>query len=217
MTESPMLVLRALGALLTYPRPELRAGLPEIAAAVRASPLIAPPDRTALQGLIELLAAADPLWTEEQYVEMFDRRRATSLHLFEHVHGDTRDRGEAMVELKALYERGGFRLATGELPDFLPVLLEYLSCRGLAEARAMLGDCAHILRTVGEALLQRGSSYSAVFQALLDVADEPGLDRDAAARRPSETEDLDRDWIEQPAFGPQSCDTPGSAPDHGRS
>lgn len=216
MSDAPMIVLRALGALLTYPRPELRDALPEIVEALRVSSLIAPQDRVALEGLIELLADADPLWTEEHYVEMFDRRRATSLHLFEHVHGDTRERGHAMVELKALYERAGFSLATSELPDFLPVILEYLSYRDLAEAKAMLGDCAHILRTVGEALLQRGSNYSAIFQALLDIAGEAGLDRSVVSRRETEAEDLDRDWVEQPAFGQQPCDATSSAPAHGR-
>lgn len=213
MTESPMLVLRALGALVTYPRSDLRGALPEIAEVLRASPLIAPPDRGALNGLIELLADADPLWSEEHYVEMFDRRRATSLHLFEHVHGDTRARGDAMVELKSLYERAGFSLAANELPDYLPVVLEYLSCRDLAEAKAMLGDCAHILRAVGEALLQRGSNYSAVFQALLDIAGEPGLDQSTAARGVNEAEDLDREWVEEPAFGPQPA---AAAPQNGR-
>src|SRR6185437_12004291 len=95
-------------------------------------------------------------------------------------------RGEAMVELKAVYERAGFRLAAKELPDYLPVVLEYLSCRSLAEARDMLGDCAHILGMIGEA----------------------GLDESAAARRGAEAEDLDRDWFEEPAF---ASDGPAAA------
>jgi len=215
MNDSPMIVLRALGALLTYPRPELRDALPEIAEVLRVSPLITRQDRTALAGLVELLGDADPLWTEEQYVDMFDRGRATSLHLFEHVHGDTRARGDAMVDLKALYERAGFSVTANELPDYLPVVLEYLSCRDLTEAKAMLSDCAHILRAVGEALHRRGSTYSVIFQALLTVAGEAALDRKAASRRTSESEDLDREWIEQPAFGPQLPDSTGSAPDIG--
>jgi nitrate reductase delta subunit len=201
MAEREMIVLRALGALLGYPRPELREALPEIAAAIGASALIAPRERAALLGLVELLANADPLWAEARYVELFDRGRAVSLYLFEHVHGDARDRGSAMVELKAIYEAAGFRLVAQELPDYLPVVLEYLSCRSAREARDMLGDCAHILRAVGEALLQRGSPYSAVLEALLRITGETGLDA-KAARRPAEPEDLDRDWFEEPAFAP---------------
>lgn len=204
MNTADMIVLRALGALLSYPRPELREALPEIGAAVQASPLLGAKDRAALQGLVELLVESDPLWSEERYVELFDRGRATSLHLFEHVHGDARDRGQAMIELKTLYEEAGFRLTANELPDYLPVVLEYLSCRDLAEAKDMLGDCAHILRTVGEALLQRKSCYAAVFQALLSIAGEAGLDPKAAHRKAAESEDLDSDWAEQPAFAPQA-------------
>lgn len=201
--DPAMLVFRALAALLAYPTAGLRAALPEIAAAVRESPLLPAHDRREVLSLVELLADADPLWAEERYVELFDRGRATSLHLFEHVHGDARDRGEAMVELKEVYARAGLELAANELPDYVPVVLEYLSCRDMAEAREMLGDCARILRAVGEALLQRRSRYGVVFQALLSMIGETGLDAKAAARRGSEKEDLDRDWFEEPAFAPQ--------------
>jgi nitrate reductase molybdenum cofactor assembly chaperone NarJ/NarW len=210
MKSADMIVLRALGALLAYPSPALREALPEIEAAIAAAPLIGVKDRQALLGLIELLRDSDPLWSEERYVELFDRGRATSLHLFEHVHGEARDRGEAMVELKSLYERGGFALTANELPDYLPVVLEYLSCRDLAETRDMLGDCAHILRRIGEALLQRQSAYAAVFASLLAIAGQDGLDTKAAAQRSAEPEDLDQDWEEQPAFA-----TPTHAPSEG--
>jgi nitrate reductase delta subunit len=105
-----------------------------------------------------------------------------------------------MVELKSLYERAGFRLNTPELPDHLPVLLEYLSCREIAEVRDMLGDCADIVRAIGEALAKRGSRYAAVFEALLAIAKAPPLDRRRAAAAPAERIDLDRDWPERPAF-----------------
>jgi nitrate reductase delta subunit len=200
MPQSDLIILRALGALVAYPRPELRAALPEIADAVRTSPLIDANDCRALLGLVELLTRSDPLSAEERYVELFDRGRATSLYLFEHVHGDARDRGNAMVELRTIYERAGFRLTANELPDYLPVLLEYLSCRDMADAREMLSDCAHVLRSVGEALLARGSPYNSVFQTLLNIVKEPGLDTKAARSRAVEREDLDRDWFEQPAF-----------------
>lgn len=201
-----MIVLRALGALLSYPGQDLRDSLPEIAAQVTASPLVGSEDRAALLGLIELLRDADPLWTEERYVEVFDRGRATSLHLFEHVHGEARDRGQAMVELKSLYERAGLAFTANELPDYLPAVLEYLSCRDLAEAKAMLGDCSHILRAIGEALLERQSCYAAVFQALLSIADKDGLNPKASRPKIDVTEDLDQTWEERPPFaGPASA------------
>jgi nitrate reductase delta subunit len=197
---SDLLLLRALGALLTYPRGELLAALPEIADAIEASPMLPAAERDRLAELIAELRGGDPLLVEERYVQLFDRGRATSLHLFEHVHGESRDRGSAMVDLVAIYERAGLRLAHNELPDYLPVVLEYLSCRDLAEARAMLEDCAHILRGIGEALAQRGSRYAAVPSAVLAAAGLPGLDWSRATEPAPVEPPLDEEWADAPAF-----------------
>ena len=196
-----MIVLRALSALLSYPRDDLRQALPEIADAIHNSPLVATREREGLMALIEELAAGDLLETEERYVELFDRGRATSLHLFEHLHGEGRDRGDAMVELKRLYEHAGFELSTGELPDYLPVVLEYLSCRDLAEARDVLSDCAHLLKVIARALMTRNSAYASVMQALLVIAGEAPVDIRSVPRVYESVENLDRDWFEEPAFG----------------
>ena len=196
-----MIVLRALSALLSYPRDDLRQALPEIADAIHNSPLVAARERDGLMVLIEELAAGDLLETEERYVELFDRGRATSLHLFEHLHGESRDRGEAMVELKRLYEHAGFELSTGVLPDYLPVVLEYLSCRDLAEARGVLSDCAHLLKVIARALMTRNSAYASVMQALLVIAGEAPVDIRSVPRVYESVENLDRDWFEEPAFG----------------
>jgi nitrate reductase delta subunit len=195
-----MIVLRALGVLLSYPRQDLRQALPEIAETIRTSPLIAKRQREGLMVLIDELASADLLMAEERYVELFDRGRATSLNLFEHLHGESRDRGDAMVELKRCYERAGFELATRELPDHLPVVLEYLSCRGTTEAGAMLRDCAHLLKRIGGALIARESPYAAVIQALLVIAGEAPLNPAAVPRVADHDDNLDRDWFEQPAI-----------------
>jgi nitrate reductase molybdenum cofactor assembly chaperone NarJ/NarW len=197
-----VIVLRALAALLSYPSEELRRALPEIADAISRSPLVLPRELKGILALIDTLAEGDLLEKEERYVELFDRGRAASLNLFEHLHGDSRDRGTAMIELKRLYESAGFELATRELPDYLPVVLEYLSCRSLAEARAMLSDCAHILKAIAAALIARGSNYSAVLQTLIAMAGEAPVDTAASQLRAcGQTEDLDREWAEEPAFG----------------
>ncbi|HVY58510.1 MAG TPA: nitrate reductase molybdenum cofactor assembly chaperone [Xanthobacteraceae bacterium] len=220
-----MIVLRAFSALLSYPTQELRDALPEIGDCVRGSPLVSAGEREPLLRLVDDLAAGDLLDIEARYVDLFDRGRATSLNLFEHLHGDSRDRGQAMVELKRHYEKAGFELASRELPDFLPMVLEYLSCRDIEEARDMLADCAHILRRIGEALFARDSSYAAVFQALLAIAREPLIDTAAVRRIPEPPiEHLDREWAEPPAFGgdPQNATpatvSPSAARDlrHGR-
>lgn len=200
-----MIALRALAALLSYPSPDLRLALPEIAEVLLVAPRIPQADRDALAALIREIAESDQLEAEERYVALFDRGRSASLNLFEHLHGDARDRGQAMVELKQMYEQAGFLLTTPELPDHLPVLLEYLSERDAAEVKDVLGDCAHIVRSIGEALLKRKSRYAAVPQAILRIAGEPPLDPVRAARRPKERLDPDRDWAERPAFGPDAA------------
>ena len=201
-------VLRALGALLTYPRQELLDALPEIQEALNASSLLPSEEKSRLAELVGELSRGEPLELEERYVQLFDRGRATSLHLFEHLHGESRDRGSAMADLVQIYGAAGLELAANELPDYLPALLEYLSCRTLEETRAMLGDCAHIVRRIGEALAGRGSRYAAVPSAILALAREEGLDwSKAAAPLPAEPP-LDEQWAEAPAFGPGSADAP---------
>lgn len=202
MERGELIALKAIGTLLEYPRPEVRAALPEIAEVIAGARLLRPKDRQALIDLVEFIRATDPLLAEERYVSLFDRGRATSLHLFEHVHGEARDRGQAMVNLKAVYSAAGFDLTSRELPDYLPVVLEYLSCRDLTEAKAMLGDCAAILRRIGEALTARGSPYGAALQALLGFIGDAELEVKVAARARMAEEDLDAEWVERPAFAP---------------
>jgi nitrate reductase delta subunit len=195
-----MLIFKAFSALLSYPSAEMRQALPEIAGVVKASPLVGAHERENLLALIGEIGQGDLLAAEERYVDLFDRGRALSLHLFEHLHGDGRDRGAAMVELKALYAAAGFELASSELPDYLPVVLEYLSQRDMAEARDMLTDCAHIVRSIARSLIARRSPYSAVPQALLVIAGEKPVDAVGVKPVAEQPEALDRDWAELPAF-----------------
>lgn len=206
-----MIVFKALGALLTYPTPELLAALPEIGAVIEAERRIAREEKAALRELLERLKTADPLDAQERYVALFDRGRATSLHLFEHVHGESRERGPAMVDLMQVYARAGFTLAANELPDYLPALLEFLSRRPFSEAKEMLADCAHILRRLGDALRSRNSPYDAVPAALLTMIGEPGL----AAKTPGKgvgpeevtaEKPIDEEWLDAPViFGPEGA------------
>jgi nitrate reductase delta subunit len=199
MTRDPSLLLRALSALLAYPDAELRAALPEIADTVRDARAIDAALRERLVALVDEITASDPLEAEGRYVDLFDRGRRTSLNLFEHVHGDGRQRGPAMLELKQRYLDAGLEPVADELPDHLPLLLEYLSCRDAAEVRDTIGEIAHILRVLGNTLLKRRSRYAAVMAALLALGGEKGLD--AQAPVPPD-EDLDQAWEEKPAFAP---------------
>lgn len=199
-----MSTLKALSALLSYPTEELVRALPEIAQLFGQDQRLSAKDRDALTDLLAELLSADLLDAQEHYVEVFDRGRATALHLFEHVHGESRDRGQAMVDLTQVYARAGFHLAAHELPDYLPAMLEFLSYCPETEVRDMLGDCAHILRTIGETLQTRQSRYSAVFGALLSIVGEEGLS--PTAKRIAEPEkSLDEEWAEAPAFDGMAC------------
>jgi nitrate reductase delta subunit len=206
-----MIVFRALSALLSYPSKEMRQALPEIADAIRSALVITPAEQRGLLDLIDELGRDDLLAAEERYVDLFDRGRALSLNLFEHLHGESRGRGEAMVELKKIYERAGFELSANELPDYLPVVLEYLSCRDLTDAREMLADCAGILTTIGRSLVARQSRYAAVLQALIVVAGESPIDIAKIPPVMERTDTLDHDWVEQPAFAGAPV-TPAATP-----
>ncbi|MGH6760815.1 MAG: nitrate reductase molybdenum cofactor assembly chaperone [Phyllobacterium sp.] len=195
-----MIIFKAFSALLSYPTQDFRQALPEISAVIHSSPLVSARERHALSDLIAELGSGSQLEAEERYVDLFDRGRALSLHLFEHLHGESRDRGAAMVELKELYHQAGFGLSSPELPDYLPVVLEYLSCRDLAEAREMLADCAHILTSIGRSLIARQSRYAAVLQALIVIAGEKPIDMSKVPPVKEHLETIDRDWMEQPAF-----------------
>ena len=193
---------KALGALLGYPTAELIAALPEIDSVIDGERSLGRRERTALRALIDELAASDLIDAQQRYVALFDRGRATSLHLFEHVHGESRERGQAMVDLNAMYARAGLVLAANELPDYLPVLLEFASLQPAAVARDVFDDCAHILRSVGAALVRRDSRYAAVFAAVLALAGAPVLDLTPPPEAGPERS-LDEEWAEEPViFGP---------------
>ena len=122
-------------ALLAYPDAPLRGHLSELRELLRAQGTLSPSRMAEIEALIASIAHADPLDAEAHYVELFDRGRRTSLHLFEHVYGDSRERGQAMVDLAQTYEKAGLFLAEGELPDYLPAVLEFASTQPLREAR----------------------------------------------------------------------------------
>lgn len=201
--------LKALSLILSYPTPELQRAMPEIGGVLAADPRLIAAARRALRPLVEALATRDIYEVQETFVMLFDRSRTLSLNLFEHVHGESRDRGGAMVSLVETYRAGGFDPVTSELPDHLPVLLEFLATRPAAEAREVLADAAHIFEALNARLNRRQSPYGAVFASLLQLA---GVKADAAAVAemlalpdddPTDLEALDQVWEESEVrFGP---------------
>ena len=204
-----IVTLKALSALLTYPCAELQAAAPEIGPALAREGLLPPSARKALEPLLGELAAWDLMDLQERFVLLFDRSRTLSLNLFEHVHGESRERGQAMVDLLGMYRAGGFEPVGPELPDHLPILLEFLSLRPLPEARETLADAAHVLAALAERLERRGTPYAGVLRAVAALAAAPApaeLIAELAAAPEDDPEDLaalDAVWEEtQVAFGP---------------
>lgn len=201
--------LKAMSLLLSYPTRELQQAMPEIGAVLASDTRLTAAARRDLRPLVDALRDLDIYELEEQFVMLFDRSRTLSLNLFEHVHGESRDRGGAMVSLLETYREGGFDPDTSELPDHLPVLLEFLSTRPFVETQETLADAAHIFAALQERLQRRESAYAAVFAALLQIA---GVVADAEAvaelleqpeTDPEDLEALDEVWEESEVrFGP---------------
>ncbi len=196
--------LRVFAALLGYPDAQMRGYLPQMCELLRDERAVSAPRLAELEVLMDGLQRAEPLEAEAAYVELFDRGRATSLHLFEHVHGDSRDRGPAMIDLGQTYEKAGLILAEGELPDYLPAVLEFVSTQPPREARAFLGEMAHIFNAIFGALQQRESAYASVLGALLELAGEKSQPVKPAAEEP-----LDESWAEPVVF--DGCSSKGQA------
>ena len=201
--------LKSLSLILSYPTRELQAAMPEITAVLMSDRRLTTACRRGLAPLVDRLAEVDIYELEEAYTALFDRSRTLSLNLFEHVHGESRDRGGAMVSLVETYRAAGYEPATSELPDHLPVLLEFLSTRPPGEAQEMLADAAHILEAIETRLARKDNLYAGAFAAIVQLsgarADRAALAEllDEPETDPDDLEALDEVWEESEVrFGP---------------
>ncbi len=201
--------LKAISLLLSYPTKELQDAMPEIGAVLASDSRLTAAARRDLRPLVDALRTQDIYELEEQYVLLFDRSRTLSLNLFEHVHGESRDRGGAMVSLIENYREAGFEPATSELPDHLPVLLEFLATRPFNEVRETLTDAAHIFEALLTRLIRRESPYAPIFGALIQIAGAKANKKAVAELLelpeddPTDLAALDEVWEEtQVTFGP---------------
>ena len=199
-----MQILKVISLLLDYPTEQLLEARDELAAAIARAREISPQQRAALQELLALIGDNDLMDGQEHYGALFGRGRALSLLLFEHVHGESRDRGQAMVDMLAQYEAAGFAIGVKELPDYIPLYLEFLSTREDLVAREGLADIAHLLALLATRLDERESAYAGCFRALLQIAGvEPQQavaemrQQVAAEVRDDSLEALDKVWEEE--------------------
>lgn len=203
---------RALSRLLSYPEAQLQAEAKLCVDVARGEGLV--PERlvNALGKLAGYIEGGELYDVQAAYVDLFDRTRSASLHLYEHVHGESRERGPAMVGLVELYRAHGLEMDVSDLPDYLPVFLEFLSILPDTEAASLIGEAAHVLAAIEERLKKRQSLYRAVFGALLAISDRPA-DRLAVADLlsvedddPNDLDAIDKAWEEEAVtFGPETA------------
>lgn len=196
-----MSLLKLLGVLLDYPQDELWRHGDELLAAA-ADPGLPRPRREDLRRFVRDLLETDALLAQDRWLSTFDRGRSMSLLMFEHIHGESRDRGQAMVDLIGVYRQHGFELAARGLPDYLPLLLEYLGQRPPAESADWLKHVSHIVALLGARAAERQAPYAVLFDILVEMgAGGPDLRalRDRAREEPRDDtpETMDRLWEEE--------------------
>ncbi len=193
-----MRTLRVLARLLAYPTAELRQAAPELRAVLAEEGALSAKHRAALGALIDDIERDTLFDAQERYVALFDLGRGCALHLFEHIYGDSRERGQAMVALTDRYRAAGLAVSASELPDYLPLVLEYVSVAQAAESQTLLAEIAHVIEALGARLAKRKSPYAAAMTALAalagkrlhSTADLVTIDEDDSL------EALDRAWEE---------------------
>lgn len=200
--------LKIISLLLSYPNEELQQSGNLLRATLDQLSDLNEAQIVGLKSLISSISDRDIYDVQEDYVLLFDRTRSLSLHLFEHVYGENRDRGQAMVDLKTMYDDAGFEIDTHEMPDYLPMFLEFLSTQSDEEARHLLGETLHIIAAIRQRLQKRGSLYATAFVALESLAGvkaNEALTSEIVNRKeddPNDLDALDRVWEEEAiAFG----------------
>jgi len=197
-----MQALKVISLLLTYPSQALIDERVALERAVTEEPLLSAQAKQQLLDFIAQLLSRHYMDAQEDYISTFDKGRYTSLLLFEHVHGESRDRGQAMVDMIDVYKEHGFELSAKELPDFIPLFLEFLSCCEPAMAIEWLDEINHILALLEERLAQRDSPYAVLFTVLLSlvtaVENRSEITKQVSAEERDDTmEAIDKVWEEE--------------------
>jgi len=194
-----MLILKVISRLLDYPSAELFSASGELIQVVQETNSLSKANKVHLINFIKELTARDLYDAQESYDLLFDRGRALSLLLFEHVHGESRDRGQAMVDLQEVYKSKGFEVDSSQLPDYIPLYLEFLSEQDTLFAEEWLGDICHLMTMLSERLIDRDCHYSVLFDSLIDISGiEVNRQEVAEAVKKEERDDtieaIDKEW-----------------------
>ena len=199
-----MITPKALGALLDYPTPELQSALDEVEQAIGEERAIPDAELEDVRAFVDRLRRTDIMDAQEYWIGLFDRSKRLALHLYEHSYGESRDRGQAMVNLALTYRMNGFEMNAAEMPDYLPLFLEFLSLIPEVHARRYLTDAIAIVEALRIRLDERDSTYAALLSALVTLARSEADDAEVEAiladepEDPKDLEELDREWAEEP-------------------
>lgn len=201
-----MRTLKILGFLMTYPQDHHKEVLEECAQFLKNEKWLSTKSIEHLGAFFKEMKSRDLLDLQEDYVALFDRTPSLSLHLFEHIHGDSRDRGQALVDLMKVYEEAGLFMNPEETPDYLPIFAEYVSTLPHKEASETMGSIVNILSSLAERLKNRESLYASVLEAFIETASRSPDSKAVedflkkSSGKPLSTEEIDKEWEEQFAF-----------------
>jgi nitrate reductase delta subunit len=201
-----MKTFKVLSVLLSYPQQQWVEHLDELEQVLVDEKLVSKKLLKGLSVLINRLRDNDLINSQEQYVATFDRGAAHSLHLFEHIHGESRDRGQAMIDLMEMYNANGLDVGTSDLPDYLPVFLEFLSTGNIAQASNFLGETAKVLMLIKERLNKKKNDYRFIFSVLVEISNADVNRKEIKQIVDAEGDEdhfdnVDQNWIEPEAFG----------------
>ncbi len=201
-----MKTFKVLSVLLSYPKAEWLEHLDELEQVLVDENLLSKKSSKGISELISSLRKNDLIKNQEQYVATFDRGAAHSLHLFEHIHGESRDRGQAMIDLMEMYNANGLDVNTSDLPDYLPVFLEFLSTGSLEQATHFLGETVKVLMLIKERLAKKKIDYRHIFSALIEISkakvNRKEIKQIVAAEGDEDSfAEVDENWVEPEAFG----------------
>lgn len=200
---------KVLSLLLSYPNDELQEFLLHVEKELREESLLREDQLRGLAEFCKRFGQLDLTDWQEEYVQLFDYSRSVSLHIFEHIKGDSRDRGQAMVNLMEFYKENGMHLNTKELPDYIPAFLEFLSNLPLEKAAGLLGETVYVMDRINEALSESDNLYSSIFQAIISLsARQPDKTITREMIKNEKPLDLDAEYEEEPVtFGGEACKT----------
>lgn len=163
-------MLKVISRLLDYPTEALFSASDELINVIRQESSVSEVNKNSLISFIQQLSSKNIYDAQERYDLLFDRGRSLSLLLFEHVHGESRDRGQAMVDLMNVYKSKGFEVNSSQLPDYIPLYLEFLSEQDEPFAEEWLGDICHLMTMLSERLIERQCDYSVLFDSLIELS-----------------------------------------------